>query len=129
MATQEKVFSSFNFSSAYTPTIFASPKPYLNLCSFRWLNWILRWVRSLAPTVSKVSSLTLFRMGLFGTAHGWGRGGKKPYPLKSVAYILQRSNLEVIPYLRRPQKIWERFMVYKKYYLFDELNDIIKNCS
>ena len=49
-------------------------------------------------------TLTLFRMGLFGTAHGWG--DKKASPsLKSVTHILQRWNLEQI-YLtyRRPQK-------------------------
>ena len=33
--------------------------------------------------------LTLFRMGIFGAAHGWGRGGQKgPLSLKSVTDIL-----------------------------------------
>ena len=32
--------------------------------------------------------LTLFRMGLFGAAHGWGRGQKGPHSLKSVTHIL-----------------------------------------
>ena len=34
-------------------------------------------------------NLTLFRMGIFGAAHGWG-GAKRPPFLKSVADILQR---------------------------------------
>ena len=37
--------------------------------------------------------LTLFRMGFFGAAHGWGGGGrggqKGPPSLKSVTHILQ----------------------------------------
>ena len=35
--------------------------------------------------------LTLFRMGLFGAAHGWGEGG--PLSLKSSAHILQWWNV------------------------------------
>ena len=42
--------------------------------------WILR--------SAKFSSLTLFRTGLFGAAHGWGEGKKAPSSLKSVNYIL-----------------------------------------
>ena len=37
--------------------------------------------------------LILFRMGIFGTAHGWGGGGKKPPSLKPVTHILQWWNL------------------------------------
>ena len=33
--------------------------------------------------------LTLFRMGIFGTAHGWGGGGEGDPSLKSVAHIVQ----------------------------------------
>ena len=37
--------------------------------------------------------LTLFRMGFFGAAHGWGGGAKKdgggPPSLKSVTHIVQ----------------------------------------
>ena len=32
--------------------------------------------------------LTLFRMGVFGAAHGWGEA-KRPLSLKSVKHILQ----------------------------------------
>ena len=33
--------------------------------------------------------LTLFRMDIFGAAHGWGEGQKGPHSLKSVRHILQ----------------------------------------
>ena len=72
--------------------------------------------------------LTLFRMGFFRAAHGWGgwwvfSGGKKsPLPKiyhiffflwkfhrkkKSITCILQWWNLAVIPYLKKIQKIYE----------------------
>ena len=34
-------------------------------------------------------TFTLFRMGFFGAAHGWGGGQKGPTSLKSVTHILQ----------------------------------------
>ena len=43
-------------------------------------------------TISKEWLLTLFRMGIFGAAHGWGvgEGGvQRPPSLKSVTHILQ----------------------------------------
>ena len=43
------------------------------------------------------STLTLFRMGFFEAAHGWGGGQKGPLSLKSVTHILQWWNLAVIP--------------------------------
>ena len=48
--------------------------------------------------------LTLFRMGLFGTGHGWG-GAKKP-PLSKIShtYPTKMKLGSVIPYLKRPQK-------------------------
>ena len=36
-----------------------------------------------------VALLTLFRMGIFGAAHGWGGVAKKAPSLKSVVQILQ----------------------------------------
>ena len=30
--------------------------------------------------MQKIDSLTLVRIGIFGTAHGWGAGGKKVPP-------------------------------------------------
>ena len=47
MATQDKVFTSFNFISISNIVLIVSPESRLNLCLFRWLNWILRRVRSL----------------------------------------------------------------------------------
>ena len=54
--------------------------------------------------------LTLFRMGLLGAAHGWGRGGgggSKSPALISVTHILQWWNLAVLPWLKKIQKICE----------------------
>ena len=47
--------------------------------------------------------LTLFRMGFFGAAHGWGGGGerKKAPSLKSVTHILQCSNLAQLYFTQR----------------------------
>ena len=56
------------------------------------------------------SRLTLFRMGILGAAHRWGRGegGKKPPSLKSVTDIPTMMKLAtVIPYLKKIQKIDE----------------------
>ena len=42
--------------------------------------------------------LTLFRMGLFGAAHGWGGpGAKRPPSLKSVTYPTMMKLGTVIP--------------------------------
>ena len=38
---------------------------------------------------SESAPITLFRMGIFGAAHGWGGGQKGPPTLKSVTHILQ----------------------------------------
>ena len=37
--------------------------------------------------------LTLFKMSLFGAAHGWGEAKRPPLYLKYIAHILQRSKL------------------------------------
>ena len=58
--------------------------------TWRMKTWFLHFFWS-------ASALTLFRMGLFGAAHGWdgvGWGGQKaPHSLKSVTYIPQWWNL------------------------------------
>ena len=50
--------------------------------------------------------LTLFRMGFFGAAHGWGRNKKAPPSLKSVthAYPPMMKLGTVIPYPKKIQK-------------------------
>ena len=52
--------------------------------------------------------LTLFRMGFFGAAHGWG-GAKRPSPLPKIChtYPTMMKFGTVIPYLKRIQKICE----------------------
>ena len=50
--------------------------------------------------------LILFRMGLFGVAHGWG--AKRPPSLKSVTHVLQWWNLaQLYLTLRESKKIYE----------------------
>ena len=48
--------------------------------------------------------LTLFRMGFFGAAHGWGRNKKAPPSLKSVTHILQWWNLAQLYLTQRRSK-------------------------
>ena len=55
-------------------------------------------------------TLTLFRMGLFGDAHGWGDGGgSKKAPLRKIChtYSTMMKLGTDIPYLKKIQKIYE----------------------
>ena len=49
-------------------------------------------------------SLILFRMGIFGAAHGWGGGQKGAPSLKSVTHILQWWNLAHLYLTQRRSK-------------------------
>ena len=53
-------------------------------------------------------TLTLFRMGAFGTAHGWGMGGGVPkrslHPKTSHTYPTMMKFNTVIPYLKKIKK-------------------------
>ena len=52
--------------------------------------------------------LTLFRMGFFGAAHGWGGGVQKgPPSLKSVTHPTIMKLGAVIPYPKKIKKIYE----------------------
>ena len=52
--------------------------------------------------------LTLFRMGIFGAAHGWERGAKKaPLPKICHTYPTMMKLGTVIPYPKKIQKIYE----------------------
>ena len=53
-----------------------------------------------------IFTLTLFKMGIFGAAHGWG-GAKRPPSLKSVTHPAMMKLGTVIPYLNKIQKIYE----------------------
>ena len=59
---------------------------------------------------SSFSWLTLFRVGLFGTAHRWGGGGggkKAPLPQTCHIYPTMIKLCTVIPYLKEdPKNIW-----------------------
>ena len=60
--------------------------PFQQIC-FQWL---------LPKDVYNLFTLTLFRMGLFGAAHGWGRGHPTMMKLSTI-----------IPYPKNIQKIYE----------------------
>ena len=52
-------------------------------------------------------SLTLFRMGFFGAAHGWGGGKKGPLPKICHTFPAVMKLGTVIPYPKKIQKIYE----------------------
>ena len=72
------------------------------------VNWFFHFesFRNCCNLFSTLLVLTLFRMGFFGTAHGWGCQ-KGLRSLKSVTHILQWWNLTKL-YLtqRRSKNIW-----------------------
>ena len=51
--------------------------------------------------------LTLFRMGFFGAADGWGGGKKAPLPKICHTYPTMMKIVIVIPYPKKFQKINE----------------------
>ena len=53
-----------------------------------------------------IFTLTLFKMGIFGAAHGWGETKRSP-SLKSVTHTAMMKLGTVIPYLNKIQKIYE----------------------
>ena len=52
-----------------------------------------------------VNILTLFRMGIFGAAHGWGGGVPLPKICHTYPTVMKLGT--VIPYLKKIQKIYE----------------------
>ena len=53
------------------------------------------------------SPLTLFRMGIFGTAHGWGVVKKVPLPKICHTYPTMMKLSTFVPYLKKIQKVYE----------------------
>ena len=53
--------------------------------------------------------LTLFRMGLFGAAHGWGEGGEASPPLPKICqiYHTMMKLATVITYQKKIQNMYE----------------------
>ena len=51
--------------------------------------------------------LTLFRMGFFGAAHGWGGGLFGPLPKIRHTYPTMMKLGTVIPYPRKIQKMYK----------------------
>ena len=51
--------------------------------------------------------LTQLRMGLFRTAHGWGREKRSPVPKICYTYSTMMKLRRVIPYLKKTQKSYE----------------------
>ena len=64
----------------------------------------LTWIKKVSKFL-----LTLFRMGIFGTAHGWGEGKRSPVPLSKScnSYPTMMRLGPVIPSLKKIQKIFE----------------------
>ena len=52
-------------------------------------------------------NLTLFRMGFFGAAHGWGKGKRPPFPKICQTYPTMMKLGTVIPYPKKIQKTYE----------------------
>ena len=51
--------------------------------------------------------LTLFRMGIFGVAHGWGSSKNAPLHKICHTYLTMMELDTVIPYLKKIKKIFE----------------------
>ena len=51
-------------------------------------------------------TLTIFKMGFSGAAHGWGWGQKGPLSLKSVTYPTMMKPCTVMPYQKKIQKLY-----------------------
>ena len=54
-----------------------------------------------------ISVLTLFRMGIFGAAHGWQSWGAGRQPKICLTYPTIMKLGTVIPYLKKTQKIYK----------------------
>ena len=54
-----------------------------------------------------VRYLTLFKMDLFGAAHGWGAGKKTPFLNICHTYPTMMKLSTVIPYIKKIQKTYE----------------------
>ena len=59
---------------------------------------------SLVHLQFSVNSLTLFRMGLIGAAHGWEAKKKKTLPKMCHTYPIMMKLGTLIPYLKKFQK-------------------------
>ena len=57
-------------------------------------------------SVMKITILTLFRMGIFGAALGWGEAKRAPVPKICHTYPTMIKFSTVIPYLKKIQKIY-----------------------
>ena len=53
----------------------------------------------------KAAVLTLFRMGFFGTAHGWGK--RPPLPIICQTYPTKMKPGTLIPYIKKIQKMYK----------------------
>ena len=62
---------------------------------------------TLSAVVLLFHSLTLFRMGFFGSAHWLGEGGKVPLPNICHIYPKMMKLGTIVPYLKKIQKIYE----------------------
>ena len=99
-----------NFSTTFQSLSFSV---MLNICIANFENfWAFfenssRETKKINSHICKIS-LTLFRMGFFGAAHGLGRGGAKgPLPKICHTYPTMVKLGTIIPYLKDTQKMYE----------------------
>ena len=59
--------------------------------------------------------LTLFRMGIFGAAHGWRRPKRCPLVKICHTYPVMMKLDTVIPYLKKIQKIYQSRDTYPEF--------------
>ena len=82
----------------------------IKLCmsSTLWHSWMLWWQLSCCiETFLYCIILTLFRMGFFGAAHGWGGPFWLPLPKICHIYPTMMKLGIVIPYQRKTQKMYK----------------------
>ena len=81
----------------------------LSDCSWTWTHNHLVRKRKLnhlvvsSSAVAVTYALTLFRIGLFGAAHGWGVRQKGPLPKICHTYLTMMKPGTVIPYIKEIQ--------------------------
>ena len=94
-------------SSSVSNLIFVKFLPYLD--SMELHSVVLRSTELHSPQfMVPILFLTLFRMAIFGAAHGWGGGAKSPpFPYICHTHPTMMKLGTVVPYLKKIQKKYE----------------------
>ena len=87
-----------------TSSEFKGPSEIFKHCH----RWCFLWCHyDLTSGTQQGGILTLFRMGFFGAAHGWGGGKKAPLPKICLTYPTMMKLSTVIRYPKKIQKMYE----------------------